>query len=180
MNNDLKPCPVCGRNPKIRTYGVNNAWVECKPWYRRKAHKSSKVIYAQPSELIEKAVKEWNTMVDCGKGEQSTSDLISRAALLETMERLYEAIYRWRTIDAYALGKESGFEKAIEEVKNTPAVDAEPVRHGRWIEREDHIGEVYFSCSACSEDWYIPDGTPAENHMFFCPVCGARMDGEDK
>lgn len=65
MNNGLKPCPVCGRTPKIRTYGVNNAWVECKPWHRRKEHKSSNVVYAQPSELIEKAVKEWNATVDC-------------------------------------------------------------------------------------------------------------------
>ena len=62
---NLKPCPVCGRIPKIRTYGVNNAWVECKPWYRRKAHKSTDVIYDQPSVLIEKAVDEWNALVDC-------------------------------------------------------------------------------------------------------------------
>lgn len=62
---ELKPCPVCGRIPKIRTYGVNNAWVECKPWYRRKAHKATNVLYAQPSKLFEKAIAEWNALVDC-------------------------------------------------------------------------------------------------------------------
>ena len=64
MTTKLLRCPVCGRIPKIRTYGVNNAWVECKPWYRRKAHKSSAVVYAQPSELLEKAAREWNALVD--------------------------------------------------------------------------------------------------------------------
>lgn len=62
---ELKPCPVCGRTPKIRTYNVNIAWVECKPWYRRKAHKSTDVLYSQPSKLFEEAVAEWNALVDC-------------------------------------------------------------------------------------------------------------------
>lgn len=61
----LEPCPICGRKPKLRTYGVNIAWYECKPWYRRKAHKSSSVVYAKPSKLIEKATNVWNASVDC-------------------------------------------------------------------------------------------------------------------
>lgn len=65
MNNDLKPCPICGRKPKLRTYGVNIAWYECKPWYRLKPHKSSDAIYAKPYEVKEEAAKEWNEMVDC-------------------------------------------------------------------------------------------------------------------
>lgn len=65
----LEPCPVCGRIPKIRTYDVNIAWVECKPWYRRKAHKATDVLCAlpstQPSELFEEVIAEWNALVDC-------------------------------------------------------------------------------------------------------------------
>lgn len=65
MTNDLKPCPVCGRKPKLRTYGVNIAWYECRPWYRLKEHYSGPVVYAQPSKLIEKAAKAWNERQDC-------------------------------------------------------------------------------------------------------------------
>ena len=100
-----------------------------------------------------------------------TNDLISREEALRVV-KAYD--YRGLTIEDVKKVTDG----CVNELRNLPAVDAEPVRHGRWIEREDNIGEVYFSCSACSADWYIPDGTPAENHMSFCPVCGARMDEE--
>lgn len=63
----------------------------------------------------------------------------------------------------------------INDIKNTPAVDAEPVRHGKWIEidpRKDVEGwiEYDYQCSICKEiSW---EGTN------YCPNCGARMDGE--
>ena len=67
-------------------------------------------------------------------------------------------------------------------LRNIPAADVRPVVMGEWIE---HIGETGveafgfkettvdgFNCSICgngidvSEGWY-----------FFCPNCGAKMDG---
>lgn len=42
-----------------------------------------------------------------------------------------------------------------------PTIDAEPVRHGKWI--EEH-------CSECGQYVYHGD---ARN---YCPNCGARMD----
>jgi hypothetical protein len=56
-------------------------------------------------------------------------------------------------------------------------IEAEPVVHGEWIEQEYRTGDIYFTCSVCKEDWFCPDGTPAENNMHFCPCCGAKMDG---
>lgn len=62
-----QPCPVCGRLPVLKAYGVNYARMECKPWYRRKAHLSVFVGYHQPSQLVEKAVEAWNREADCAR-----------------------------------------------------------------------------------------------------------------
>ena len=58
-------CPVCGRVPKVRTYGLNIAWVECKPWWRRKPHFATEAIYDQPSKPFDTAIEEWNRKVNC-------------------------------------------------------------------------------------------------------------------
>jgi len=50
---------------------------------------------------------------------------------------------------------------AQEEIDNAPTIDAEPVRHGKWI--EEH-------CSECGE--YVYHGDTRN----YCPNCGARMD----
>ena len=47
-----------------------------------------------------------------------------------------------------------------------PAVDAVPVRHGKWM-----VTPVYIKCSECGESFMlIPQN--------YCPNCGARMDEE--
>lgn len=59
--------------------------------------------------------------------------------------------------------------KAIGEV---PVVDAEPVRHGKWtfITKSRCIG----ACSVCGDKWGSADV------MYYCPTCGAKMDGEQE
>lgn len=62
---------------------------------------------------------------------------------------------------------------AANTVRNMPTVDAEPVRHGQWLSREE--GVVYpfwerYTCSAC--------GKHADNTEY-CPHCGARMVKDD-
>lgn len=60
----------------------------------------------------------------------------------------------------------------------TPTIEAEPVRHGRWI--EDRLvttnGGTYGvrRCSLC-EAYYQDVGYGWD----YCPECGARMDGDD-
>lgn len=60
-----------------------------------------------------------------------------------------------------------------------PTVDAEPVRHGWWI--EDHTDLI---CSVCK--WKYSDELPFMSNQGLdsmteafahCPHCGARMDG---
>lgn len=57
--------------------------------------------------------------------------------------------------------------------KDTPTVDAAPVKHGEWTTID--------GISRCSECGYIPLYDNAIDDIFYsdyCPNCGARMDDE--
>ena len=62
----LERCPVCGRYPKIKVYGVNYAKVECKP-FLRKSHMFVFTKYEWPSQLMAAAVKAWNEKATCAR-----------------------------------------------------------------------------------------------------------------
>ena len=57
-------------------------------------------------------------------------------------------------------------------IKNMPAADVAPVRHGRWIEQEKYTFGVMYDCSICGNR--ILDNGHSWN---YCPNCGCRMDG---
>ena len=60
-------------------------------------------------------------------------------------------------------------------IKNRPAADVAPVRHGRWTQ-EVHVGDCCYRCSECQflRDAYLLDiGN-------YCPNCGAKMDESDE
>lgn len=59
-----------------------------------------------------------------------------------------------------------GIVKAMCFIINTPAIEAEPVRHGQWISREGY----YSFCSECKMS------SKEFGRMPFCPNCGAKMD----
>lgn len=58
----------------------------------------------------------------------------------------------------------------IDQINYAPTIDAEPVKHGRWVEDEDG----FLICSECGNTAaYLILGqieTP------YCSECGARMD----
>ena len=93
------------------------------------------------------------------------NDLISRSALLEAMPKNDEIFsFEVRRV-----------------ICNAPAVDAEVVRHGRWIMRGGYI-----RCSECDAKtlWKDTGGTGGFSHEYeqvranYCPNCGAKMDAE--
>lgn len=92
-----------------------------------------------------------------------------------------------RLIDANALEKhliniantmqDAGFEsyagamgEAAAIVHSRPAVDAEPVRHGRWIHDINNL----YGCSECRGR----ETMSHRNLKKYCPNCGAKMDKE--
>ena len=34
----------------------------------------------------------------------------------------------------------------------------------------------YFECSRCGEKWELTCGSPADNHLNYCPDCGAKVE----
>ena len=91
------------------------------------------------------------------------SDLISMEA----------ALYAANTYDYHGLAiadvikVTDGCANVIEKL---PAVDAEPVRRGRWV--EDPNRRNHWHCSECKDVWGI-----VSRVMNYCPKCGAKMDG---
>lgn len=60
-------------------------------------------------------------------------------------------------------------------IRNAHTIDAEPVRHGRWLYNSyptvwyGHGEPPEWVCSECEERAY--------NTYDYCPNCGAKMDG---
>ena len=96
-----------------------------------------------------------------------------------------------RLIDATALHKKLSFmqeqyraersnvkarmcKKIIAIIGYMPEIEAEPVRHGRWIPLEGKYKFLGFmECSICKSPLCREDASTAK----FCPDCGAKMDG---
>ena len=83
------------------------------------------------------------------------NDLISRSALLEAMPKNDEIFsFEVRRV-----------------ICNAPAVDAEVVRHGRWIHDINNL----YGCSECM----ARETMSHRNMKNFCPWCGAKMQQDD-
>lgn len=64
-------------------------------------------------------------------------------------------------------------EMTLEElIDEAPTINAEPVRHGKWI---GYAGTIGNECSVCGKWIDVLQGT---SEMNYCPNCGARMDEE--
>ena len=81
-------------------------------------------------------------------------DLISRGKLLDSLPKNDTVL----SLDVRRI------------VMDAPAVDAAPVVHGRWLNNGIH-GSVLCRCSECHYD-------AAAYSFRYCPMCGAKMDGE--
>lgn len=93
-------------------------------------------------------------------------DLISRSELLDE-------IYGNNRPEVYDGQDIANWQ--MECINSAPAVDAEPVRHGRWKYLPPTINSVgAYSCSACG--FLVFDHRV--NKCNYCPNCGARMEAE--
>jgi hypothetical protein len=76
-----------------------------------------------------------------------------------------------------------GLQDAIDDylpqiIDDVPTIDAEPVKHARWEQCCNLMGE-YFKCSECGYKAEVPT-CMGEPIYIFCPNCGAKMDGGEK
>lgn len=115
-------------------------------------------------------------------------DLISRAEVIEAIVSLtafesedeLKKYVEEKACDDYYLG---GLIDAIDEIKDTTAVDAVPVVHARWVDEDFPYKDananprVTAICSVCGNVAHrMEHGYSILSK--FCPACGARMDGE--
>ena len=75
------------------------------------------------------------------------------------------------------------FKLLCEKLDDAPTVDAEPVRHGHWIEHTSWYWTQECECSECGNVEYgfnYPYETEkAVDHAgLYCKRCGAKMDEE--
>lgn len=75
-----------------------------------------------------------------------------------------DLIRREDVIEEYIVG----FGLTIEDIERIPAVDAEPVKHGRWEVVHDNNG-AHHVCPYCGEWRY-------HSKQLYCGNCGAKMD----
>lgn len=101
-------------------------------------------------------------------------DLISRAALLEEFRSLCgpQTGNGWDNLGVRSL------------IMRQKSVDAEPVRHGRWIKMTGMLPPEYHGHYYCSEcQWHmrgIRNSWTREEELLYCPNCGARMEADDE
>lgn len=79
-----------------------------------------------------------------------------------------------RLIDAAALCEYANNQKSktidANDIMRFPTVDAEPVRHGRWLRLDEAPEWDQRRCSEC--------GDISCCQRNYCPNCGAKMDGD--
>jgi hypothetical protein len=93
--------------------------------------------------------------------------LISRSALLDLFDA--KAFAALELFDG-GMSRKTWLE-AFETVQDAPAVDAEPVRHGRWMLVHEELSE----CSACG----MIRNIRTQFAWTFCPNCGTKMRGDN-
>lgn len=107
-------------------------------------------------------------------------------------DALEKAIYKWMPkyegtwMDGWISPIENLMILIMMTIQEQPTVDAEPVRHGKWIIRDNPgTGWYRITCSECGED--VTSNAPcigffpnAKVTWDYCPECGAKMDGERK
>ena len=72
--------------------------------------------------------------------------------------------------ELYIQGKLQFVENEYDLIDKCPTIDAEPVRHGRWVPTRPYMHST--KCTVCGNIWDLE--TPR------CPSCGAKMDLEEK
>lgn len=92
-------------------------------------------------------------------------DLIDRQAAIDVLEERLQANGYCNVALASELNRSIGY------LMRLPTVEAEPVRHGKWVKKW-HTGfhKELPCCSVC--------GYCAVFWWDYCPNCGARQDGD--
>ena len=84
-------------------------------------------------------------------------------------DALITAVLKKAFDDVFLNGNTDMHRLLIQVIAHQPTIDAEPVRHGKWIEYP--IADGMNQCSVC--------GVLRFGESNYCPNCGADMRGEE-
>jgi DNA-directed RNA polymerase subunit RPC12/RpoP len=109
------------------------------------------------------------------------NDLISRSALLENYGLKDAVKYDNKTEEQQHNSYSTLMLYEIADmIMDAPAVDAEPVRHGRWEDTHEYDPFTgIYKCSECGLFTTMTTGSLVDGKKDnYCPNCGAKMDAE--
>lgn len=95
------------------------------------------------------------------------SEWISRQETIDYVERI---IYVDQYYHPYSKSRNVPLDEIIDRIKQVPAADVAPVRHGRWIKQNDRTKPLY-GWNICSEC-----GAVLGSVAPYCSECGAKME----
>ena len=98
------------------------------------------------------------------------SDLISRKDVIEVCD------WWQHEYDESASRIDDIISWVAEGIKNLPTAD--PVKHGRWIDRRSIAAPNRYECSVCKR-MTIVDECMGEPIYCYCPWCGAKTKGAE-
>lgn len=96
---------------------------------------------------------------------------IDRKTLIEKL-RGYKVNVTSILSDAIAAAIDDGIDTAISVLSTMPDAEAEPIRHGEWVRKEDEYA-YWYECSECGG--YPLYEYDARVFSRYCPNCGALM-----
>ena len=110
--------------------------------------------------------------------DRADNDLISRAAVVKMLHEKAKSYSpsMFSTEGECYIAKVIAME-ALKEVADMPAVDAKPVKRGKWMTADGMLPPEYHGkkyCSVCSE-FALHDRFGREQLSCFCPNCGVKM-----
>ena len=102
-------------------------------------------------------------------------DLIDRKIALEILKELHgEQVMSKYFTQEQCQRTRNGILMAYNEIHSMPTVEAEPVRHGKWITKDVGFLQESFVCSVCG-GWEHNLECEHED-LNYCPHCGAKME----
>ena len=87
-----------------------------------------------------------------------------------------DVVHKWLE-NVFCISSTADEVTVFKKLRTLPTVDAEPVRHGRWVKLDAHVGLADHRCTACQLAMHVPTSW-GEPLYEYCPMCGAKMDEE--
>ena len=113
-------------------------------------------------------MKMGSVIVESGKKVLTMTEYIEREAISEEIRKYY---YKNPPNFSYGEGFDRSLDRAQRAILDAPAADVAELVHWQWVDNGIQ-DSILNGCSVCGF-------TCGSSSFFYCPNCGAKMDGRD-